>query len=108
MLPEEIIGDRRDVLLALAKRRHPHLALIQTVVQIAAETAGPDGFFQVLIGGGDDARVHLDFPLPAHAVIRHAVQYAQRTADYGAPPVLRPGIPTKLTWIAATTIATVA
>src|SRR6185436_1851905 len=56
---DEVRGERNDVLLALAQRRHLHVDDVEPVVQVLAELAAVDRLFEVLVRGGDQAHVHL-------------------------------------------------
>ena len=51
---------------------------IEAVKQIFAEQAGLDSFFQILMGGGDDAYIHLDGGLAAHPVELAVGEYPQQ------------------------------
>ena len=53
-------GQQRDVIRALAERRHENLDDVQTVKQILAEGAGRDALFEVAIAGGHHADIHGD------------------------------------------------
>ena len=51
---------QRDVLLAIAQRRHEDRDDVEPEVQVLPEPAGLDLAGQVLVGGGEHARVHPD------------------------------------------------
>ena len=53
----ERVGERRDVLRALAQRRHADRQHVQAVVQVLAEALLLDGLQQIDVGRGDDAHV---------------------------------------------------
>jgi hypothetical protein len=63
-LPIEVLHEferkRKDVLTALAQWRDFQGDDVQAVVKIFAEMAGGNGLFQMRVGGGDEANVHLD------------------------------------------------
>src|SRR5438552_3349644 len=65
-LREEVLGEQRDVLGALAQRRHAHGEDGQPVEEIASERAPLDLGLEVLVGGGDEADVDVDGPVGAH------------------------------------------
>ena len=57
---QEVPGQRRDVLGALAQRRQADRHDVQPVEQVLAEQALADQLPQVAMGGGDDADVGAD------------------------------------------------
>src|SRR5438445_13684885 len=57
LLREEMLGERDDVLLALAERRELHREPGQAVVEVLAERSRPDELPQVAVRGADDAHV---------------------------------------------------
>jgi hypothetical protein len=54
---EEVLGEERDVVGALAQRRHDRVDHRQPVVQVLAEQAAPRQVGQVAVGGGDQPHV---------------------------------------------------
>ncbi len=54
---EELARQQRDVLLALAQRRHKKRNHIEPVEEVFAEVALGDLFFEILVGGGDEAHI---------------------------------------------------
>src|SRR3989442_3083645 len=56
---EEVLGERRDVLAALAQRRNAHGEHGEPVIEVAAEPARADGLREVLVGGGDHPYVEV-------------------------------------------------
>ena len=54
---EEVLDERRDVLAALAQRRHGQVDDVEPVEQVLAERALRDHVAQVAVGRGDDADV---------------------------------------------------
>ena len=56
-LGEEFAGEERNILLALAERRHKKRDNIEAVEEVFAEVALGDLFFEILVGGGDEAHV---------------------------------------------------
>ena len=68
-LAQEVIEQRRDVVLALAQRRNRDVDHVQPVIQVFTELAGLDAFGQPAVGGGDDPHVGVDaIPFVAHAL----------------------------------------
>ena len=59
------LADRRQVLAALAQRRHADLDHVQPVVQVLAEAAGLHLGAEVLVRGADDAHVDRLFRVTA-------------------------------------------
>ena len=56
-LGEEFADQERDVLLALAQRRHEERNDVEAVEEVFAEVALGDLLFEILVGGGDEADV---------------------------------------------------
>ncbi|MDT4788423.1 hypothetical protein FQZ97_208050 [compost metagenome] len=56
---QHVFGDQQDVAAAFAQRWLAHAQHAQPVVEVAAEAFGGDRGFQVDVGGGDDAHVHV-------------------------------------------------
>ena len=54
-----MVGQQRDVLAAVAQRRHEKRNHVEAVEQVLAEIAALDLLFQILVGGGHHAHVHL-------------------------------------------------
>ena len=54
---EEVLGQRRDLLAALAQRRHAAADDVQAVEEVLAEAAVGDELIEVRVGRGDDADV---------------------------------------------------
>src|SRR6266508_1847413 len=50
---------------------------MEAIIQILAETSGAYRFFQVSIGGGDDAHVHRNTTAPSNPFKRALLQHAQ-------------------------------
>src|SRR5262245_65687475 len=59
LLPE-VLGEDRDLLGPLAERGDEDVDDVEAVVEVLAEGALGDGFFEVFGGGGDDADVDAD------------------------------------------------
>ncbi len=59
-LVHEMVGQKRNVLLALAQRRNVQRHHVQAVVEVFAERALLERRAQILVGGGDHA--HVDVP----------------------------------------------
>ncbi len=56
-LAQEMAGQGRDVLAAIAERRDPQHDDLQAIIEILAEAALADQGGEVAVGGGDDAHV---------------------------------------------------
>ena len=56
---QEMVRQQRNILAALAQRRHEKRNHVQPVEQIFAEISALDLLFQVLVGGGHHPHVHL-------------------------------------------------
>src|SRR5262245_17114241 len=56
---DEVLGERQDVFLAVAQRRQVNVDDVQTIKEVFAEIAGPDGALEVGICRGDDPNVDL-------------------------------------------------
>ena len=78
VLREEVLGEQRDVLAPLAQRRQHDRDDVEAVVQVLAEPALGDGLGQVLVGGGDDPDVGLQFLEAADAAEAPLLQHAQQ------------------------------
>ena len=76
-LGDEVRDEARDVVLALAQRRHVARHDVQPVEEILAEAPGGDLGFEVLVGRRDDAHVDLDRLLAADALELALLQHAQ-------------------------------
>src|ERR1700690_4064117 len=57
-LPEKMVREKRNIFLALAKRRQMNLDRVQAEEQIFAKAAASNLRLHVRIGGGKDANVH--------------------------------------------------
>ena len=74
---EEFAGEQRDVFLAVAQRRNEEGDDVEAVEEVFAEVAAGDLFFEVFIGGGDDAGVDVDGSAGADGIEALFVQSAQ-------------------------------
>ena len=85
---EEMRGEQRDILLAVAQRRQVERDDVEAVEEVFAEAALFDGLLQVDVGGGDDADVDLDFVGAAEmheaAVLQHAQDLGLHIHAHGA------------------------
>ena len=75
---EEVHGEVRHVLEALAQRRHPDREHVEAVVEVLAELAVLDQLDHVAVGGGDQAEVDLHRPLGADGIDLALLQRAQQ------------------------------
>ena len=57
---QELLDQQGNVLLAVAKRRNKKGDDVETVEEVFAKVAAGDLFFEILVGGGDDANVDVD------------------------------------------------
>ena len=56
-LGQKLARQQRNVLLALAQRRHKKRNHVEAIEEIFAEVALGDLFFEILVGGGDEAHI---------------------------------------------------
>ena len=75
---DEEIHQRKDVFFAIAQRRDEDRDDRQAIVKILAEVAFAHGFFQIAIGRGDDAHIHLHVAHAADAADDLVFQHAQQ------------------------------
>ena len=76
-LPREVLDEGRQVLRALAQGRHADRDHGEPEEEVLAEAALLDLLLEVLVGGGDDAHVHLDRLLRADALDLALLQHPQ-------------------------------
>ena len=81
--PDEVLDEQRDVLAALAQRRHRDRDDVQPVEQILLELAFADQLPQVAVGRGDDAHVDLDRALGSQRLELALLQHAQQLGLHG-------------------------
>ncbi len=71
-------GDqKRDVLLALAEGRDVDVHDVESIEEVLAESPLLDLGLEILVGGGDDAGVHLEGFLASHALELLVLEHAQ-------------------------------
>ena len=75
---DEVLGEQRDVLDALAERRQPDRDDVDPVEQVFPERALGDHLRQVPVGGGDHADVRLDLLGAAEAPVLPFLQHAEQ------------------------------
>ena len=80
VLQQALHGQGNDVARALGQGQQTHAEGGNAVVQVFAEFALGDGFFQVFVGGGHDAHVQLDGGLSTQAGELTLLQHAQQLA----------------------------
>ena len=73
-----MFGERNDIFGTLAQRRNAKLKLSETMKEILAEAAFAHRGFEILVGGGNDADIHLDLAMPAETVEGLAIEHAQQ------------------------------
>ena len=76
--PQEFIGERDEVALALAQRRQEDRHDADAVVEIGAKLAALDRVLKVLVGRADEAHVDLDRPHAADPFEFAFLQNAQQ------------------------------
>ncbi len=59
-LGEEFAGEKRDVFFAVAEGRDEERDDVEAIEEVFAEVAAGDLFFEIFVGGGDDAGVDVD------------------------------------------------
>src|SRR5208282_2639272 len=74
----EVVYEYGDVFLSIAQRRDLDAEDIEPIEKIGTELTLLDQFFQILVGGGDAAEVHLDSLVAAHSCDFALLQYAQQ------------------------------
>ena len=72
-----MLGEQRDVLAALAQRRHEDRDDVEAEVEVLAEAAGLDLAGQVLVGGREHAHVDADARRAADRLDDLLLQHAQ-------------------------------
>ncbi|MNF80821.1 hypothetical protein D3C84_630740 [compost metagenome] len=75
---EEMLGQGRNVFATIRQPWNVDADHVQAVEQVLSELARVHQGFQVLVGGGDDAHVHLDRYMAADPVELTIGQYAQQ------------------------------
>ena len=80
-----MLDERRDLLAPLAQRRQPQPDDVEAVEEVFAEAPlGHEGF-EVGVGGGDDADVHLDGLRLAEAVDFAGLEEPQELGLHSGP-----------------------
>src|SRR5690606_14964020 len=74
---EDVIDEQRQIVLALAQRRHVNARDREPVVQVLAEPAAVDLDAEVAIRRGDDADIDLDGLRTADAANLLALEHAE-------------------------------
>ena len=77
-MPDEIIGQQRDVVSAFPEGRDGERDDVEPVIQVFAERVLSDDLFERHFGGGDDPYIHSDGPGPADAPELPAFQETQQ------------------------------
>ena len=67
VLPEEVLGEHRNLVAPLAQRRQVDRDDVEAEEEVVAELAVGARLRQILVGRGDDADVHADVLLAAEA-----------------------------------------
>ena len=76
--PEQVVGQRVDVLPALPQGRQVDAQDVDAVVQVFAEAGLTHERLDVAVGGGDDAHVDLDGLVAAQALEALVLEHAQQ------------------------------
>ena len=77
-LAQQVLDQQRDVLAALAQRRHDDMDDVEPVQQVVAEAALADERLEVAVGGGDHARAGAAHGAGAERAELAAVEHAQQ------------------------------
>ena len=72
-----MLGECNDILGTLTQRRYAKLKLSQAMIKVVAKPSRRHRCFQILIRGGDDADVDLNFPMAPQPVKRISIQNPQ-------------------------------
>src|SRR5271170_5102496 len=79
MATDEIMHEQRDILSALAERRHAQWEYAEAVIKVLPECTLDDRTSKIAVGRGDHAHIHLDrfassqsFELP---LLKHAQEF---------------------------------
>ena len=75
---QEILGEQRNILGALAQIGQAQTDHVQAVVQILPEAAVAHALVEILVRGSDDAHVRLQLLVTADAIERTVGQHAQQ------------------------------
>ena len=78
VVPQEALGEERDVAGPLAQRRQPDQERVDAIVEILAEAAFAHEVLERTVGGADQAEVGLDRSRPAEALEASLLQDAQQ------------------------------
>ena len=77
---EKMAGEERDIFLALAQRRDHERNHVEAVEKIFAKISLGDFFFQIFVGGGNDAHIDGDGIVAAH---RDEALLLERAQNFG-------------------------
>ena len=77
---EEVAGEGGDVFATVRHARDVDADHVEAVEQVLTEFTRMHQGFQVLVGGRDDAHIHLDRRMPAHTVELAVSQHAQQAS----------------------------
>ncbi len=80
---DEMGRQKRNILRPFAQRRQVDLHHVEAVIEVLAERPLGDQAFEVAVGGGDDAHVHLDALRAADALETPLLEYAQQLGLHG-------------------------
>src|SRR5271157_4523729 len=78
ILAQEVIGEQRDVILALAERRQRDIDHVYPVEQLLAEASGLDLLFEVAVGRAQNADVEADRLVGAERIAFALLHRAQQ------------------------------
>ena len=71
-----MFGQRNYIFRTFAQWRNAQLKLSETMKKILAKSSSGDRRIQILVGGGNDAYIDLNFAVAAQAVKRISIQHA--------------------------------
>src|SRR5690606_13475730 len=75
---DEMGRERKDVFLALAKRRDAERKHAQAIIKVLTETPGAHVGGEIVVGGGDDANVDRPGRVVPDALVLPLLQYAEQ------------------------------
>ena len=77
---DEIAHEQRNVVAAIAQRRHRHRKDVEAIEEIRAKRPGRDRGLEITVGCGNDSHIRFQRPGAAHALELALLQHAQQRA----------------------------
>src|SRR5215472_3554597 len=74
---KDLFSDCQQIFRAFTQRRNFQFEFGQPMIEVVAEAATADEFFQVLVSGGHYSNVNFNFLTSTKAVVGNAVKHAQ-------------------------------